>query len=142
MLKPDAVQRGLIGKVMLRFEKKGFKLVAMKACQPSREHFEAHYSDLIGKSFFAGLMEYITSGPVIAMVWEGNDVIATGRTLLGKTNPADSAPGTIRFDYSIRMGRNIIHGSDSLESAQKEIAMWFPDGAKVGICTYDNHSEA
>jgi nucleoside-diphosphate kinase len=138
MLKPDAVQRGLVGKIIERFETKGFKLVAMKLCTPGKEHFEKHYADLASKPFFNGLVEYAASGPVVAMIWEGDNAVLTGRKMLGATKPADSEPGTIRGDFCIDVGRNIIHGSDSLVSAGKEIFLWFPMG--TGICNYDNHS--
>eukprot|EP00441_Pelagodinium_beii_P043001 CAMPEP_0197639398 /NCGR_PEP_ID=MMETSP1338-20131121/14031_1 /TAXON_ID=43686 ORGANISM="Pelagodinium beii, Strain RCC1491" /NCGR_SAMPLE_ID=MMETSP1338 /ASSEMBLY_ACC=CAM_ASM_000754 /LENGTH=161 /DNA_ID=CAMNT_0043212119 /DNA_START=61 /DNA_END=546 /DNA_ORIENTATION=- len=134
MLKPDAVQRGLIGEIIGRFERKGYKLVAMKMVTASKELAEKHYSDLSSKPFFGGLVEFITSGPVVAMVWEGDNVVKGGRTLLGATMPADSAPGTIRGDLCIDVGRNIIHGSDAVESAEKEIALWFP--GKTEISTY------
>ena len=125
MIKPDGVQRGLIGPIVTRFEQRGFKLVAMKLVHPDKSHMEKHYEDLAGKGFFAGLIQYMTSGPVVAMVWEGQNVVATGRKMLGATKPFDSQPGTIRGDYCIDVGRNIIHGSDSVESANKEIAHWF-----------------
>ena len=125
MIKPDGVQRGLIGTIISRFEQKGFKLVAMKLCSPGKEHMEKHYEDLSGKGFFAGLVQYMCSGPVCAMVWEGDNAVATGRKMLGATKPFDSEPGTIRGDYCIDVGRNIIHGSDAVESANKEIALWF-----------------
>ena len=127
MIKPDGVQRGLIGQIISRFETKGFKLVAMKLSAPGKAHFEEHYSDLSSKGFFAGLVEYASSGPVCAMVWEGDNAVLTGRKMLGATKPFDSAPGTIRGDYCIDVGRNIIHGSDAVESANKEIALWFKD---------------
>ena len=127
MVKPDGVQRGLVAEIISRFEKKGFKLVALKMAQPGKEHFEAHYSDLSSKPFFAGLVSYAASGPVVAMVWEGHNSVATGRKLLGATRPDDSAPGTIRGDLCIDVGRNIIHGSDAVESAQKEINLWFTE---------------
>jgi len=127
MIKPDGVQRGLIGPIISRFEQKGFKLVAMKVSAPGKAHFEEHYSDLAGKGFFAGLIEYASSGPVAAMVWEGDNAVLTGRKMLGATKPFDSAPGTIRGDFCIDVGRNIIHGSDAVESANKEIALWFKD---------------
>ncbi len=117
MVKPDGVQRGLISEVINRFERKGFKLVALKMATPGKEHFEKHYSDLSSKPFFGGLVSYAASGPVVAMVWEGNNVVATGRKLLGATRPDDSAPGTIRGDLCIDVGRNVIHGSDAVESA-------------------------
>lgn len=128
MIKPDGVQRGLIGEIIKRFEQKGFTLRALKMLTVEKSFAEKHYADLSEKPFFAGLVEYIISGPVVAMVWEGKGVIATGRTIIGATNPANSAPGTIRGDYAVEVGRNIIHGSDSLESAEKEIALWFPEG--------------
>jgi len=127
MLKPDAVHRGLVGEIVSRFERKGFKMVAMKFMQASQELLKNHYSDLSKKPFFPELIRYMSSGPVVPMVWEGVNVVKTGRMMLGKTNPRDSLPGTIRGDYCIDVGRNIIHGSDSVESAKKEIAMWFSE---------------
>jgi len=128
MIKPDGVQRALIAEIISRFENKGFKLVALKMITPSKELAAKHYDDLKTKPFFKGLVEYMSCGtPVIAMVWEGRGVIKTGRVLLGATNPNDSAPGTIRGDLAISIGRNIIHGSDSFESASDEIALWFTD---------------
>lgn len=124
-IKPDGVQRQLVGEIIARFEKKGFKLVALKLVHVTKEHAEKHYSDLSSKPFFAGLVNYIISSPVVAMVWEGLDAVKTGRVLLGATRPQDSAPGTIRGDLCVHVGRNIIHGSDSVESAEKEIALWF-----------------
>ncbi|KAK1745971.1 nucleoside diphosphate kinase [Skeletonema marinoi] len=128
MIKPDGVQRGLIGEIIKRFEQKGFKLVAMKLTSPGKAHMEEHYADLAGKKFFPGLISYMTSGPVCCMVWEGAGVVATGRKMLGATMPSESAPGTIRGDYCIEVGRNICHGSDAVDSANKEIALWFPEG--------------
>lgn len=110
----------------------------MKLDAPGKEHFEKHYSDLSSKPFFAGLVTYASSGPVVAMVWEGNNVVATGRKMLGATRPDDSAPGTIRGDYAIDVGRNIIHGSDSVDSANKEIDLWFPNGVQ----SWAHHSES
>ncbi|KAF8425512.1 nucleoside diphosphate kinase 1 [Tirmania nivea] len=124
-IKPDGVQRGLVGPIISRFEQRGYKLAAIKLVTPGREHLEQHYADLAGKPFFQGLITYMLSGPICAMVWEGKEVVKTGRVLLGATNPLASAPGTIRGDYAIDMGRNVCHGSDSVESAQKEIALWF-----------------
>jgi nucleoside-diphosphate kinase len=128
MIKPDGVQRGLIGDIISRFEKKGFFLKALKLIQVERSFAEKHYSDLSTKPFFGALVEYIISGPVVAMVWQGKGVVATGRKIIGATNPAQSEPGTIRGDFCIEVSRNVIHGSDAVESAQKEIALWFPDG--------------
>uniref|UniRef100_A0A0D6R7Y5 Nucleoside diphosphate kinase n=1 Tax=Araucaria cunninghamii TaxID=56994 RepID=A0A0D6R7Y5_ARACU len=128
MIKPDGVQRGLVGEIITRFEKKGFYLKGLKMMNVERSFAEKHYEDLSAKPFFAGLVDYIISGPVVAMVWEGKAVVATGRTIIGATNPLASAPGTIRGDFAIEIGRNVIHGSDSVESAKKEIALWFPEG--------------
>ena len=125
MVKPDGVQRGLIGEIIGRFERKGFQLVGMKMTAPGQAHFEEHYGDLKGKPFFPGLVQYAASGPVVAMVWEGDNAVKTGRKMLGATKPFDSEPGTIRGDLCIDVGRNIIHGSDSVDSANKEIGLWF-----------------
>ena len=125
MLKPDAVQRGLIGEIMERFESRGFKLVACKFMLASKELLTTHYADLSKKGFFSELIRYMSSGPVVPMVWEGLSAVKQGRVMLGATNPKDSDPGTIRGDLCVDVGRNVIHGSDSLESAAKEIALWF-----------------
>merc|ERR1712183_1047890 len=127
-IKPDGVQRGLVGPIIQRFEQRGYKLVAIKLVTPGKEHLEAHYADLKEKPFFPGLLSYMLSGPIAAMVWEGRDAVKTGRVLLGATNPLASAPGTIRGDFSIDVGRNVCHGSDSVENAKKEIALWFKEG--------------
>lgn len=132
MIKPDGVQRGLVGQIIERFEKKGFKLVGLKFVWPSEELLQKHYSDLASRPFFPGLVKYMSSGPVVPMVWEGLNAVKTGRQMLGATNPADSLPGTIRGDLCIQVGRNIIHGSDSVESANKEIALWFSEKEVVG----------
>jgi nucleoside-diphosphate kinase len=128
MIKPDGVQRGLCGEIIKRFEQKGYKLVAMKLTAPGEEHMKKHYADLSSKGFFAGLIAYMTSGPVLAMVWEGKNAVAEGRKMLGATMPSESAMGTIRGDFCIEVGRNICHGSDSVDSAKKEIDLWFPEG--------------
>lgn len=125
MIKPDGVQRGIVGAIISRFEEKGYHLAGLKLVQPTRELLEEHYKDLSGKAFFAGLVNYMLSGPVVAMIWEGKNAVKAGRTLLGATNPLDSAPGTIRGDFCIDVGRNICHGSDSVDSANREIALWF-----------------
>ncbi|KAH7152058.1 nucleoside diphosphate kinase [Dactylonectria estremocensis] len=127
-IKPDGVQRGLVGPIISRFENRGFKLAAIKLISPGKEHLETHYADLSDKPFFAGLIQYMSSGPICAMVWEGRDAVKTGRSILGATNPLASAPGTIRGDFAIDVGRNVCHGSDSVENAKKEIALWFKDG--------------
>jgi len=124
-VKPDGVARGLIGEVVSRFERKGYKLVAIKILHPTKEHAQKHYSDLSTKPFFNGLVDFFSSGAVVAMVWEGKDVIKGGRKLVGATDPQASEPGSIRGDLAIEIGRNIIHGSDSAESAQDEISLWF-----------------
>ncbi|KAI3826828.1 hypothetical protein L1987_00884 [Smallanthus sonchifolius] len=128
MIKPDGVQRGLVGEIIGRFEKKGFSLKGLKLLTVDQAFAEKHYADLSSKPFFNGLVEYIISGPVVAMVWEGKNVVTTGRKIIGATNPAESAPGTIRGDFAIDIGRNVIHGSDAVESAKKEIGLWFPEG--------------
>ncbi|KAJ4293471.1 nucleoside diphosphate kinase Ndk1 [Kalmusia sp. IMI 367209] len=130
-IKPDGVQRGLIGPIISRFENRGFKLAAIKLVTPTKEHLEKHYADLSDKPFFPGLIAYMGSGPVAAMVWEGRDAVKTGRKILGATNPLASEPGTIRGDFAIDVGRNVCHGSDSVENAKKEIALWFKDGEVV-----------
>jgi len=127
MVKPDGVQRGLVGKIIKRFEEKGFRLVAMKFTWASEDHLKQHYADLAARPFFAGLVKYMASGPVVPMVWEGLNVVKTGRVMLGETNPADSKPGSIRGDLCIQVGRNIIHGSDAVDSAKKEIDLWFTE---------------
>ncbi|KAJ8097469.1 nucleoside diphosphate kinase [Lipomyces tetrasporus] len=124
-IKPDGVQRGLISPIISRFEQKGYKLVGIKLTQPTKPLLEEHYADLTAKPFFPGLVNYMLSGPVCAMVWEGKDVVKTGRVLLGATNPLAAGPGTIRGDFAIDVGRNVCHGSDSVESAKKEIGLWF-----------------
>ena len=127
MVKPDGVQRGLVGRILQRFEDRGFKLVGLKLVKPAETLLKEHYKDLATKPFFNGLISYVGSGPVVAMVWEGSNVVLTGRKMLGETKPFDSAPGTIRGDYCIDVGRNIIHGSDSVETAKREIGLWFKD---------------
>lgn len=127
MIKPDGVQRGLVGEVISRFERKGFSLVGMKLMAVSRELAEQHYDVHRDKSFFPGLVDFITSSPVVAMVWEGDNVVASARTLIGATNPITADPGTIRGDYAVTIGRNLIHGSDAVETAQREIALWFKE---------------
>ncbi|RSL33814.1 nucleoside-diphosphate kinase [Salibacterium salarium] len=125
MVKPDGVQRNLIGEIVQRFEKKGFTLVAGKLITISPELAEQHYGEHKGKAFFENLVSFITSGPVFAMIWEGEDVIKTARKMMGSTNPAEAEPGTIRGDYGVRVSMNVIHGSDSGESAEREIKLFF-----------------
>ncbi|XP_017540056.1 nucleoside diphosphate kinase 3 isoform X2 [Pygocentrus nattereri] len=126
-VKPDGVQRRLVGEIIRRFERKGFKLVGMKFLQASEEQLMEHYWDLRGRPFYKGLVKYMSSGPIVAMVWQGLDVVKTSRRMLGETNPANSLPGTIRGDFCVEVGRNVIHGSDSVESAQREISLWFKE---------------
>ncbi len=125
MIKPDGVQRGLIGEIISRIEKKGLKIVGMKMLRVSKDLAENHYAEHKGKDFFESLVDYITSSPVIAMVVEGRDAVKVMRSLVGKTNPLDASPGTIRGDFAMDVGRNIIHASDSLESAEREISLFF-----------------
>jgi nucleoside-diphosphate kinase len=124
-VKPDGVQRGLVAEIIRRFEEKGFKLVGLKLTQISREVAENHYGEHAGKGFFEGLVSFITSGPIVAMAWEGPNVILTARKMMGATNPANAEPGTIRGDFATDMGRNVIHGSDAPESAARELAIFF-----------------
>uniref|UniRef100_A0A914Z9J9 Nucleoside diphosphate kinase n=1 Tax=Panagrolaimus superbus TaxID=310955 RepID=A0A914Z9J9_9BILA len=137
-IKPDGVQRGLVSKIIERFEVRGYKLVAIKMVQPTQEHLETHYQDLKTKPFFAGLIQYMKSGPIVAMVWEGLDAVRQGRAMLGATNPLQSAPGSIRGDFCIQTGRNICHGSDSVESANHEISLWFKEDE---LCSYKHNSQ-
>ncbi|HIK15737.1 MAG TPA: nucleoside-diphosphate kinase [Leptolyngbyaceae cyanobacterium M33_DOE_097] len=130
-IKPDGVQRKLVGEIIRRFEAKGFTLVGLKLMNVSRELAESHYGVHKDKPFFAGLVEFITSGPVVAMVWEGDGVIAAARKVIGATNPLNAEPGTIRGDFGANIGRNLIHGSDAPETAQSEIALWFSDAELV-----------
>merc|ERR1712180_22109 len=125
MIKPDGVARNLVAKIIERFEQRGYKLVAMKFMTASDDLLKQHYADLSSKPFFPSLVKHIASGPVVPMVWEGKDVVKQGRVFLGETDPLKSKPGSIRGDFSIDMGRNIVHGSDSVDSANKEIDLWF-----------------
>ena len=127
MVKPDGVQRNLVGEVIRRLETKGFTLVGLKLMNVSRELAEQHYAVHKERPFFPGLVEFIISGPVVAMVWEGNGVIASARKMIGATNPLNAEPGTIRGDYGVTVGRNLIHGSDAPETAQYEIGLWFKE---------------
>ncbi|HCF29516.1 MAG TPA: nucleoside-diphosphate kinase [Cyanobacteria bacterium UBA11049] len=126
-IKPDGVQRALVGEIIRRFEDKGFTLAGLKFMKVSRELAEQHYGVHREKPFFSGLVEFITSGPVVAMVWEGDGVVAAARKMIGATNPLTAEPGTIRGDFGINIGRNIIHGSDAPETAQQEVSLWFKE---------------
>ena len=137
MIKPDGVQRGLVGEIIKRFENRGLELKAMKLYSASEELLREHYCDLTEKKFFPDLLAYMLSGPVTCMVWKGENAVKMGRAMLGATNPQDSLPGTIRGDFSIVTGRNICHGSDSPENAEKEIKLWFDDDE---LCEWESHS--
>jgi nucleoside-diphosphate kinase len=138
MLKPDAIQRGLVGKVIARFEAKGCKLVGMKLMKVDRALAEQHYSEHKGKGFFEPTVNFILSSPVVAMVWEGKNVVAIARELMGSTNPASANPGSIRGTYGMDISRNIIHGSDSVASAEREMALYFKPEE---ICEYRKAGE-
>lgn len=125
LVKPDGVQRGLIGEVIARLERRGLRLVAAKFMMVSQELAEKHYAMHKGKPFYEKLIRYITSGPVMAMVWEGPNAIAAVRQTMGATRPIEAAPGTIRHDFALEIGRNLTHASDSPETAEFEIALWF-----------------
>ncbi|NXG84160.1 NDKM protein, partial [Stercorarius parasiticus] len=125
LVKPDAVQRRLVGDVIQRFEHRGFKLVAMKLLQADQGLLDKHYQQLRQKPFYPALLTYMTSGPVVAMVWEGYNVVKATRTMVGDTNSAAAAAGTIRGDFSMHVSRNVVHASDSVETAQREIGFWF-----------------
>ena len=125
MVKPDGVQRRLVGEIIRRFENKGFALAGLLMLTPSRAMAEAHYGVHRGKPFFEGVVSFISSGPVVAMIWEGEDAVALARKVIGATKPADAAPGTIRGDYASTIEQNLIHGSDSVENAEAEIGIWF-----------------
>lgn len=125
LIKPDAVQRGLIGEVIARLERRGLQLAGMKLMRITEELAGRHYAEHREKPFFGGLVEFITSAPVVAMVWEGPGAVAMVRAMMGATNPANAAPGTIRGDLAVSFGMNVIHGSDSTESAEREVGLFF-----------------
>jgi len=125
ILKPDAVQRGLVGEITARFERRGLKIVGMNFMQVSQELARKHYAEHEGKKFFDGLISYITSAPVVAMVVEGTGAVAAVRQMVGATKPAEAAPGTIRADFGLEIGRNLVHASDKVETAVREIDLWF-----------------
>lgn len=127
LIKPDGVQRGLVGEVLARLERRGWTIVAMELRTLDRATASAHYAEHDGKPFFAGLVDFITSGPLVAAVIEGEEVIPAWRTMMGATNPVNAAPGTIRGDFAQVMDFNVAHGSDSPESAAREIALFFPN---------------
>lgn len=139
MVKPDGVQRNLVGEVVNRFENKGFKLVGAKLMQVSEDLAKTHYGEHADKPFFGELVDFITSGPVFAMVWEGENVISTARGLVGATNPQEANAGTIRGDFGLTVGKNVIHGSDSPESAEREINLFFDESELV---TYEKQDHS
>ena len=138
LLKPDAVQRGLVGELVSRLERKGLKLVGMKLVRMNDALARQHYAEHVDKPFFKGLAQFITSGPLVAMAIEGEDAICMVRTLMGETNPANAAPGTVRGDYAVSIGLNLVHGSDSPESAQRELALFFKEDE---ILEYDRATD-
>ena len=127
MVKPDGVQRALIGNIVSRLERKGLKVIAMKIYRIPRDIAERFYAEHKGKQFYDGLINYITSGPAVCMVWEGHEAVSVVRAIMGKTNPAEAQPGTVRGDFALPPGRNAIHGSDSQASAKREINLLFND---------------
>jgi nucleoside-diphosphate kinase len=127
LVKPDAFSRGLTGEILARFERKGLKIAALKLVQTPRDTAETHYAEHAERPFFGELVDFITSAPLVAVVLEGQDVVKASRQLIGATNPLESAPGSIRGDFAIEVGQNLVHGSDSPESAEREIAIWFPE---------------
>lgn len=139
IVKPDAVQRGLIGEIVARYEKRGLKIVAMKFEQVSEETAGKHYGEHKGKPFYDGLVSYITSSPSVLMVVEGPDAVSIVRTTNGATKPGEAAPGTIRADFGVTIGRNLVHASDSVESAAREVGIFFGDG---GIVEYERAIDA
>jgi nucleoside-diphosphate kinase len=132
LVKPDGVQRGLVGEVISRLERRGLRLVAAKFMQVSSELAETHYAIHKGKPFYDGLIQYIVSAPVMAMVWEGPNAVAAVRQTMGSTRPTEAAPGSIRHDFALEVGRNLTHASDSAENGEKEVALWFKKDELVG----------
>ncbi|HLE73655.1 MAG TPA: nucleoside-diphosphate kinase [Anaerolineales bacterium] len=128
LVKPDGVQRGLIGEVISRLERRGLRLAGAKFMQVSRELAEEHYAEHKGKGFYKGLIDYITSSPVMAMAWEGPEAVAAIRQTMGSTKPIEAAPGSLRHDFSLQVGRNLTHASDKPQTGEREVALWFaPD---------------
>jgi nucleoside-diphosphate kinase len=125
LIKPDGVQRGLIGEVTSRLERRGLRLVAARFLRVERQLAETHYAVHRGKGFYEGLIQYITSAPVMAMVWEGPGAVAAVRQTMGSTRPIEAAPGTVRHDFALEVGRNLTHASDSVENAMQEVKLWF-----------------
>jgi nucleoside-diphosphate kinase len=127
LVKPDAFARGLTGEILARFERKGLKIAALKLVQTPRETAETHYAEHVERPFFGELVDFITSAPLVAAVLEGDDVVKASRQLIGATNPLEANTGSIRGDFAIEVGQNLVHGSDSDESAEREIGIWFPE---------------
>jgi nucleoside-diphosphate kinase len=127
LVKPDAFARGLTGEILARFERKGLKIAALKLVQTPRETAETHYAEHAERPFFGELVDFITSAPLVAAVLEGDDVVKASRQLIGATNPLEASTGSIRGDFAIEVGQNLVHGSDSDESAEREIGIWFPE---------------
>jgi nucleoside-diphosphate kinase len=125
MIKPDGVARGLVGEVVSRFERKGLSLVNIRGLTITEELAKTHYAEHVDKPFFPDLLEFITSGPVVAMEWSGEEAISVGRSIMGATNPRDAAPGTIRGDFGLEVTQNLVHGSDGPESAKRELELFF-----------------
>ena len=132
LVKPDGVQRGLVGEIVSRFERRGLKLRGMKFMEMSPDLASQHYAVHQGKPFYDDLISYITSGPIVAMVWEGKDSIDAARKTIGSTRPAEAQAGTIRGDYAMEVGRNLVHGSDSAENATREVNLFFDEDELVG----------
>lgn len=137
LLKPDAVQRRLVGTITGRFEAKGLRLAGLKLVHPTRELAEKHYAVHKGKPFYESLLTFLTSGPTVAMVWEGREAVAVGRSLMGTTDGAKAPPGTVRGDFALSVQNNLVHGSDSPENAAAEIALWFRPEELVGYTITD-----
>lgn len=137
LLKPDAVQRRLVGDIIGRFERKGLRLVGLKLVAATRELAEKHYAVHKGKPFYESLLSFLTSGPTVALVWEGREAVTVGRNLMGVTDGAKAPPGTVRGDYALSVQNNLVHGSDSAENAAIEIALWFKDEELVSFTATD-----
>lgn len=139
MVKPDGVQRNLVGEIVKRFESKGYKLIGAKLMVISDDLAQTHYGEHKERPFFGELVDFITSGPVFAMAWEGENVIKSAREMMGKTNPLEAAPGTIRGDFGVTVGKNIIHGSDSAESAERELNLFFDEKELTSYSKQDSN---
>jgi nucleoside-diphosphate kinase len=131
LIKPDGVQRGLIGEIVTRLEKRGLRMIAARFMRVPEKLARAHYAEHEGRDFYPDLISYITSSPVMAMAWEGPNAVAAVRQTMGKTNPLDAYPGTVRHDFGLEIGRNLTHASDKTETGEKEVALWFNEGDLV-----------